>query len=761
MTYNIINCINIGENMKKNYKYNGDLFIEENLIPENDAVVVNSESNLEQILNLEPEDVIVIKKREDDQIDRTYGVKFAGSHYDFLNNPITENFNKLTLDDIKKINLKLMLDYKLGFKEKHENENLINFLIKEKGLNIEQASFLDHVIKQIKPKPDIAGVMSSFLLDAKINEDSNIFASQQVNAFKDDFSFIALKQYLKLIHSVIDIENIKQINSDVELKTFFKDAISKSRNNVKTDVLSVCGKHISTQITRQGRNLKLELSRLGEGDLKQEDRIHLTELYEKSGLNSHIDNLVEYLDKLIQRFKFDDSKLIALDLKETLLDIKNRGLAQNLMDLYKQAILTKSENFNTLQTKFNWAYFAENEIALLKTNMLKKDCDFSKELEGFNKYFNLTIRPVRLSDGELSYMGTIKKIKNVAAVHRVSGYITIYAPTEKEIFEKTIVKYNEFLEKGLIVEKIKPVIIKTTNNKSLNKDLFIEVYPELKNIIIKQFKDVDFASSPETILLNNGVRGIEMGKTLKNKDNVLWNTIAVMASISDRMGISIKEFTFDGSFGIALGSRGNAKSLAYFSCDQFLLAFTQKNEFESIVHEYAHALDFALAEFLKQDLIKNNPERRFINVDSFATNSQIYDLCATHKISPENKNLFNKLIEFKNAIKNSQVYVNSVKKDAGKTKKYWSSDVEIFARVSETVAASKINLDQTPLIGCHKNYSADVYPNFNIENDNILIQAFIDLEKEIIEKYPLIAMEISKVVLNRDAISKNIDIDIN
>lgn len=736
------------------YNYEGDLFSDNNKLPE---IAPSELINTENLFTQDKETLIT---RDDKEIERTYGVKFSGSHYDFLNNPITENFSKLNSDDIKKINLKMILEYKLGFKGKLENENLVDFLINEKGLSAEQAFFTDFAVNQIKPKPDISGMMSDYLLSGAINEDTNIFVKQQINAFKEDFSLIALQKYLKLFNNITNLDKIKELKGKYDLNDFFRNAVLQSKDGIKSNFISSCGQFLSQRIYREGMNLKIQLSQVSEG-LNKEMISEITDKYEKECVNKAIDTLVEHSEKCIPRLRTPESQAIAINFKAQLIGLKESGAVNNLMDLYKESILNNSDKFDYVQTKFGWSSFAENQITLLKTNIMKRECDFSKELEGFNKYFNLSIRELTgVKDGEKEYIGVMKKIKNVAAVKKVYGYITINGKSEKEVFQNTVNKYKELVENGLIVEKEKPVNIKSTNNKALNKDLFIEKFPEIKETIKKQFKNVDFSSSPEKILLDNGVRGIEMGKTLKNKDNVLWNTIAVMASISDRMGVSMQEFTFDGSFGIALGSRGNGRSLAYFTGPQFLLAFTQKNEFESIVHEYSHALDYALAEYIHQDLIQNNPDKKYINVDCFATMTGVSDLYSTLNISDKNKDLFKKLIEFKEAIKHSEVYKNSQELDAGKIKKYWSSDVEIYARVSEVVAFNKINESNTPLIGCHKEYGATCYPQLNNESDKKLVDKFIELQKEIIPLYPEIAKEISKVVMGRDEVKKKREIEI-
>lgn len=163
-------------------------------------------------------------------------------------------------------------------------------------------------------------------------------------------------------------------------------------------------------------------------------------------------------------------------------------------------------------------------------------------------------------------------------------------------------------------------------------------------------------------------KGIEFGNWVKQEERqqFLNSVYDGYADLMEIIGFSVEMSSLENKLGIAFGSRGTSKASAHFDSSRSLIHITKTKAIGSLAHEYAHALDHFLGE--KTGL-----------------------LCYASEISEEifirqklnENNLFCAIMNWKQAVKNSAMYKNTVLIDADKNKKYYSTDVELFARCFE------------------------------------------------------------------------------
>jgi hypothetical protein len=130
--------------------------------------------------------------------------------------------------------------------------------------------------------------------------------------------------------------------------------------------------------------------------------------------------------------------------------------------------------------------------------------------------------------------------------------------------------------------------------------------------------------------------------------------------------------------GLAFGARGHSGAMAHFEPHTFMINLTRLNGWQSLAHEYGHAMDYYFGGFINQSkhsfsLSNGQSVAKVIELDNFTKYSLRY--------------LMNDLINSINTIQlngktvNSESYNNLVKA-AGNTE-YWYRRTEIFARFFE------------------------------------------------------------------------------
>lgn len=119
--------------------------------------------------------------------------------------------------------------------------------------------------------------------------------------------------------------------------------------------------------------------------------------------------------------------------------------------------------------------------------------------------------------------------------------------------------------------------------------------------------------------------------------------------------------SLNGNLGIAFGSRGSGKTMAHFDLDRNLMHFTRKG-LGTVAHEFAHALDFWLAQQYPTIV-----ENMLTEYDGYLEDCPINE----------------PLNEWNNFIASSQFFKDAIYLDSTKKKRYWATSAELFARSFE------------------------------------------------------------------------------
>lgn len=682
-----------------------DLFSEENII--------ETEHINNQDIELGSQDIFVIKKTDDKDIKTSYGYKYSGSHLQIMEK--IKNINNIydfSIDELdKNINIKNLLEFKLNFNGDLKSNDFAKFLINEKGINLDKAFLIQYLIKNLN-KPNAQDVGNYVF--GKIYSGDNDIAKEVSSKYKDIISY---KTYEKLLNQ---IEKISLLINDEdntlnelpmsELLSIINDRIVNKRYKGSSyDITAIQIQELFKYSYRQERELLVN-------NLKGENN---SDFIRKDFLNKALTGCMSNL-----KYNFNNARRLG---DKALNDInicfnvfsKFNELPDTEKSLHKIITLfLNQENVGFDIPMYKDIYkFTEKDVFLSISDYYKEIAikDFPN-LESCFKYYDLIIAPSKVNEDDLLFYAN--KRRNVAAVKKLPDSYKFKVQDVKEGIGLLGLSWQNNIDSGLFGEKIKINTYKSTGNKNLNNEVFIEKYPELIPIINNKFnidinKELKNHISSHDILLNAGVKGIELGKTLKNKENVLLNVIACSAVLSNTLNVSISDLFLNNSLGIAIGSRGRGKALAHFEKVNNLIHTTQKNEFASFSHEFAHAIDSAIGTLINNEMSNMIYQQAKTNF-SMERNLMLIDPTEFNENNLKSKKIITEVYYLKEAFRDSDILLNSIKEDSGKQISYWSSHIELFARTFETFISDSLNNLKMPNIGTHGNdyYSTSkVYPS--------------------------------------------------
>ena len=177
-------------------------------------------------------------------------------------------------------------------------------------------------------------------------------------------------------------------------------------------------------------------------------------------------------------------------------------------------------------------------------------------------------------------------------------------------------------------------------------------------------------------------RGVEFGNWENQNDRMTNINMAYDAfmDMTHVLGISPKDASLGGNLALAFGARGHGSALAHFEPAKNVINLTKMRGAGSLGHEWAHALDYAIA----------RNESRAVN-----GRGGIYETDKAYRVeSPLHKVM--------NAIKRKEdggytdFYRDAIAIDnmyAKTDKGYWQSDVELFARAFHTYLLDKLRAE--------------------------------------------------------------------
>jgi hypothetical protein len=168
------------------------------------------------------------------------------------------------------------------------------------------------------------------------------------------------------------------------------------------------------------------------------------------------------------------------------------------------------------------------------------------------------------------------------------------------------------------------------------------------------------------------LKGFEYGNWVNNNDrfDFLQATAESMEDISKIL--HTKNIGCDGTVGVAFGARGHSGAKAHFEPGTFMINLTKENGFNSLAHEYGHALDYFFGMFVDQSheytsLVGGRSEKRIISDDGGSLRKMANDVV-------------NSITTFNGAQTDTYKGLISLYGDKGG---YWFRRNEIFARAFE------------------------------------------------------------------------------
>ncbi|MEI6755185.1 MAG: LPD1 domain-containing protein [Paludibacter sp.] len=116
------------------------------------------------------------------------------------------------------------------------------------------------------------------------------------------------------------------------------------------------------------------------------------------------------------------------------------------------------------------------------------------------------------------------------------------------------------------------------------------------------------------------LKGFEYGNWVNNNDRFDFLQAAAESLEEVSKILHTKNNGCDGTVGIAFGARGMSGAKAHFEPGSFMINLTKENGYNSLAHEYGHALDYLFGMFVDQSreytsLVGGRSEKRIITGD--------------------------------------------------------------------------------------------------------------------------------------------------
>lgn len=218
--------------------------------------------------------------------------------------------------------------------------------------------------------------------------------------------------------------------------------------------------------------------------------------------------------------------------------------------------------------------------------------------------------------------------------------------------------------------------------------------------------------TPEMFTEAFGFRGVEFGNYVENDRrqqdlNNAYDALMDMAAILD---INPKAISLNGELGLAFGARGKGgvnPAAAHYEPDKVVINLTKMNGAGSLGHEWLHALDNMFGKNARSVMASNSPD---VTLRYFTDKGQLIG-----DMRPEIVDAF---AGIKRAILKTKMFERSQKLDKTRSKPYWSTIPEMYARAFEKYLIAKLN-DQN----ASNDYLVNVLPE-SVYNESA--QNFVD-----------------------------------
>jgi hypothetical protein len=182
------------------------------------------------------------------------------------------------------------------------------------------------------------------------------------------------------------------------------------------------------------------------------------------------------------------------------------------------------------------------------------------------------------------------------------------------------------------------------------------------------------------------LRGLEYGVQMSEKDALKSNYLAYngFMDLAEVLQLPVKTLGM-GDLGLGLGSRGKGgrnAACAHFESLAFNINLTKKSGSGSFAHEWAHGLDSVIGAY------SSTGKRSHRQVSSFYTEMGVHESKLPESIS----RAMDRVIQ---SIKHTKLKDRSDKLDELRSKAYWGTSVEMFARSFERWVAYQLELEDS------------------------------------------------------------------
>lgn len=175
-----------------------------------------------------------------------------------------------------------------------------------------------------------------------------------------------------------------------------------------------------------------------------------------------------------------------------------------------------------------------------------------------------------------------------------------------------------------------------------------------------------------------GFRGVEFGNWVEQdrRQSDLNNAYESLHDLAEAIGVPPNALSLNGELGLAFGARGKGgprSAAAHYESGKVVINLTKRDGAGSLAHEWFHALDnyFSRERGLPSDFITERP----------------YSLVN----DTTRKEVVKAFKDVTNAIKNSGMVARSTELDGRRSKRYWSTNLELSARAFESYIISKLS----------------------------------------------------------------------
>lgn len=303
-----------------------------------------------------------------------------------------------------------------------------------------------------------------------------------------------------------------------------------------------------------------------------------------------------------------------------------------------------------------------------------------------------------------------------------------------------------------------------TENQSQLENIWagMKVKPEERNDVTRDRVGVDWRKgkniSPQEFSDTFGFRGVEFGNWVNNSERQqsINDAYDALMDLSNVLKVSPKALSLNGELGLAFGSRGGGRvAAAHYESDRIVINLTKTKGKGSLGHEWWHALDnyFSRMRGEIDNYLTEKPRSILVKQD----NKWVEDSAVRKEMISAYKGIVD-------AIKSTDLPNRSTILDRTKTKRYWSTNLEMTARAFENFLIEKLgqnnerndylaNFKDTSQWLTDSKLSLDNYPYPLKDEQEVINSAFQNFFNAIEEEETDTGIKLKAVEENSDGIS--------